>query len=670
MFKRGLWLLMLCAGAAQTAPSELRNVVIMLGKPNGELLRSVQPDGSIKVHFEFHDRGRGPATDSVYRVDENDLPVLATTSGVDYFKVAVAETFRREGDQASWKNRAEDETRELAAPGFYSSMNGPPEELAMLARALLKAPSQKLALLPLGEAVIRHVEDMEVADGPKPIRVGLYAISGLDLVPVYLWLDGDRQLFAQYSGWQSIVRAGYESSLEKIGARQQEIQKASALERARTLTRRLDKPLLIDNVRIFDPAEADILVGRSVLIDQGRIVSVHEQGVLDVAADVQRIDGGGRLLMPGLWDMHAHLSAGTDPLIDIAAGVTTVRDLANDAEQLSALIKAIESGDDIGPRVIRAGFIDGRGPYAGPTKVFADTEEEMRKGINDYADAGFVQVKIYSSIKPELVPAAVRFAHERGLRLSGHVPAFMTARQFVEAGADEIQHINFIALNFLYDKVPDTRTPARFTGVAEHLPDLDLGSAEVRDFLSLLKERKTVVDPTLSTFEGMFLGRTNDPSLDYAAILHRLPATWQRGIASGTGGLDVPKGQSMRFRVAYQKLIDLTGMLHRSGVTLVAGTDGTAGFSLVRELELYVAAGIAPREALRIATLGAAEVMGLGDRYGRVAPGYVADLILVDGDPTLVMGDLRKVDTVIRGDRLFDSAALFESIGLKPWRTP
>jgi imidazolonepropionase-like amidohydrolase len=109
-------------------------------------------------------------------------------------------------------------------------------------------------------------------------------------------------------------------------------------------------------------------------------------------------------------------------------------------------------------------------------------------------------------------------------------------------------------------------------------------------------------------------------------------------------------------------------MLHRAGVTLVAGTDGTAGFSLVRELELYVSAGIAPKEALRIATLGGAEVMKRDKDYGRVAPGYVADLILVDGDPTQWMGDLRKVDTVIRGDRMFDSAALFKAVGIKPWR--
>jgi imidazolonepropionase-like amidohydrolase len=660
--------MLLLSGWVLADTGQQRSVILMLGKPAGEMVRSVEADGSVHVHYEFNDRGRGPKLDSVYRVGADASVTEARTQGVNYLKGKVDESYVRDGDQARWKNNSEDETRTLNGPAFYSSMDGPPEELALLARALLAAPDRSLPMLPVGEAKIEKVQDQSVRGKAGTAKLGLYAISGLDLVPLHLWLDEDRQLFAMYSPWQSTVRAGYEDVLPALGKTQDGVENAASEKRARALTQRLERPLLIENVRVFDPGTLQITSGRNVLIDKGRIVDVVAASGYAMPEGVQRLDGGGKFLMPGLWDMHAHISAGTTPLIDIAAGVTTVRDLANDEAALKALIDGIEAGRDIGPRVIRAGFIDGRGPYAGPTKVFADTEAEMKQAIDHYADAGFEQIKIYSSIKTELVAPAVRDAHARGLRLSGHVPAFMTARQFVEAGADEIQHINFIALNFLFDKVQDTRTPARFTAVAEHFGSFDLGSAEVRDFLALLRERKVVVDPTVSTFEGMFLARTNDPSFEFSAIAHRLPATWQRGIASGNGGLEVPKGGSTRYRMAYQKLIDLTGMLHRAGVTLVAGTDGTAGFSLVRELELYAAAGIAPKDALRIATLGGAEVMKRDKDYGRVAPGYVADLILVDGDPTQWMGDLRKVDTVIRGDRMFDSAALFKSVGVKPWR--
>ena len=653
-----------CAAADVVSVGGERSVLLTMGKPAGEMLRSVDADGTQHVHFEFNDRGRGPKLDATYKLRADGSLLEAATRGVNYFKGKVDESFSQNGSSAHWKNSAEDETRDLAAPSFYLSLEGTPQDTVLLAQALLKSPTHSLPMLPVGAAHIEKILSTTLKGKAGAVVASLYAISGLDLTPTYLWLDEQQNFFASYSPWSSLVREGFEDALPNLGKQQDAQAHQLSENRARELTQRLDHPLLIENVRIFEPGTQIVSAAQSVLVDKGHIVAVG--AAISAPANAQHLDGRGRMLMPGLWDMHAHLTEGTDPLIDIAAGVTTVRDLANDEQQLLALIGNIEAARDIGPRVIRAGFIDGRGPYAGPTKVFADNETELKNAIDHYADNGYVQIKVYSSMKPELVAPAARFAHARDLRLSGHVPAFMTARQFVDAGADEIQHINFIALNFLFDKVQDTRTPARFTAVAENFADIDLGSPEVHDFVQFLKQHNTVVDPTLSTFEGMFLSRSNDPALDFAAITHRLPATWQRSIATGVGGLEVPTGRSTQYRMSYQKLIDLTGMLYRGGVRLVAGTDGTAGFSLVRELELYVAAGIAPKDALRIATLGGAEVMHRDSEFGHVAPGYVADLILVDGDPTQVMSDLRKVDVVIRGDRMFDSAALFKSLGLGP----
>jgi len=148
----------------------------------------------------------------------------------------------------------------------------------------------------------------------------------------------------------------------------------------------------------------------------------------------------------------------------------------------------IDGGRQIGPRVVPAGFIDGPGPFEGPVKVLAATPEEARQRVNTYADLGYVQIKIYSSVKPELVPIIAAEAHKRGLRVSGHVPAGMTAEQFVRDGADEIQHMNFIFLNFMPD-VTETRTPARFIEPGKRGAGLDLNSQAVNDFLSLLKQQ-------------------------------------------------------------------------------------------------------------------------------------------------------------------------------------
>jgi hypothetical protein len=370
------------------------------------------------------------------------------------------------------------------------------------------------------------------------------------------------------------------------------------------------------------------------------------------------------MLLPGLWDMHVHLGDWDDGLLHMAAGVTTVRDMANDVEHLQELVPKFDSGALIGPRVLRAGFIDGRGPYQGPTKVFADTPEEAKSDVERYRSLGYVQIKVYSSLKPELVPVIAAEAHRSGLRLSGHVPAFMTMQQAVEQGFDEVQHANFWFLNFMIDTVPDTRTPARFTAVAEHGAELDLGSERVRAFVRFLQERHTVVDPTLNVFAAMFMARPGvvDPTL--AEVADRLPPQIRRGTLSG--GLPVPDGMDQRYRDSYAAMRRMLKMLYDAGVPVVAGTDAVGGFSLHSELEEYVAAGVPAPKVLQLATLGAARVMRRDGDVGVIAPGRTADLILIDGDPTARIADVRRVVTVIKGGDVYDAGALYRALGVRP----
>jgi len=651
------------AGSSVLAAERIeKSSALLLGLPAGTAEARYADDGSISASFEFNDRGRGPKLEASYRVDAAGVPLAIEVKGNDYFKGEVHETYTRTGNQVSWKNAAENETRELSAPAFFLGLNTLPEDGVLLARALLKAPDGRLDLLPAGQARIEKLATERVKGQGN---VTLYAVTGLGLLPEYIWLDDELRFFASWSSWMSLVREGHEAALTRLGERQEKEERRLAELRARQTTRTLAGALLIRHVRVFDPPSGQVVADRSVLIDQGRIVAI-DAADRALPAGAEEFDGGGRFLMPGLWDMHTHYSGGADGLLTLASGVTTVRDLANNLDALKARIDAIESGRDLGPRVIRGGVIDGRGPYAGPIKTLADTEEEAVQAVAMYAASGHEQIKIYSSIKPELMPVIARAAHAKGLRVSGHVPAFMTARQFVEHGADEIQHINMLVLNFLYDKVQDTRSPARFTAVAEHAAALDLGSRPVREFVELLRQRDIVVDPTVGTFEDMFLGRPGVPGPGMSAIIDRFPPTIQRSLRSGAGGLPIQPGSEALYRDSYQRLVDLVGVLYRSGVRIVPGTDNLAGMTLPRELELYVAAGIPPVDVLRIATIESARVMKREREFGRVAPGFVADLILVDGDPSVVMSDIRKVHTTIRGDRLYDADALFGSIGIKP----
>ena len=655
----------ICIPAAVLAQEPVRYTVLMMERPAGVQTSVAKADGVHEFTFEYNDRGRGPKLTSLVQLDERGVPVSVETSGHDYLKAPVHETFTfRHGEgQARWKNNAESGEQKLAAPAFYVSMNSAPEELALLAAALLQAPGQRLPLLPAGEAEIKRTGELTLRNGAESRHVVSYDITGLGFTPETVWLDDEQRFFAGVSSWSSTIREGWEKSAPELIAKQDEMTAAHARDLARALTRKPATPLAITNANLFDAATGKSIARTSVIVEGKRIKAVGPDGGVTIPANAERIDAKGRALLPGLWDMHVHLSPEQDGVLHVAAGVTSVRDLANENEALQAMRRKFESGEEIGPRVSMSGFMDGRGPYSAPTKVFVDTEQEAQTVIDAYAKEGFTGVKIYSSIKPELVPRIIDLAHRKGLRVSGHVPAHMTARQFVEAGADELQHINFVFLNF-FDDVKDTRTPARFTTVAERAATLDLKSASVQSFVKLLKDRGTVVDPTVTAFDGMFTDRVGVVAASYAAVADRLPVQIRRTLLAG--GLPVPEGKDQLYRDSARALLHMVKLLYDAGVTLVAGTDGPPGFTLHRELELYVQAGIPASEVLRLATLGSARVLKQDRELGSIAPGKLADLILVDGDPARNISDIRRTQLVIKDGAIFDPAALYGSVGVKP----
>jgi imidazolonepropionase-like amidohydrolase len=363
--------------------------------------------------------------------------------------------------------------------------------------------------------------------------------------------------------------------------------------------------------------------------------------------------------------MHAHLFP-EDAFLDIAAGVTTVRDLGNSIEELTKLRQQIQDGTQIGPRVVPAGFIDGPGPFEGPIKVLAATPEEARQQVDRYADLGYVQIKIYSSVTPKLVPIIADQAHRRGLRVSGHVPSGMIAEQFVRDGADEIQHMNFIFLNFMPD-VKETRTPARFTEPGKRGGDLDLNSRQVNDFIAFLKQHHTVVDPTMGVWESTYLDRPGQPGRVDAAIFDRLPVQVQRTSRTAGQALDASDpATDKQYRAAYANMVRMVKKLYDNGIQIVAGTDNSNGYALDRELEIYAEAGVPAPEVLRIVTIEAAQVMHMEKDFGSVAPGKYADMILVNGDPTKQISDVRRIDTVIKNGVVYKPAELYPAFGIRP----
>jgi imidazolonepropionase-like amidohydrolase len=647
---------------APDSATATRYTFILSGNKAGYESSTRNSDGSLQVHFEFNDRGRGPNINEKLVTGKDGIPVEIEITGVDYLKAPVDERYSLKQGTASWKNRSEEGQKKLTGKAFYTTISGASEEIGLLAQALLAAPQHKLPLLPAGEASIEKRSELKITVNGQSRTVTQYAINGLGFSPYPFWLNSDGKLFASGSIWSTIIQEGWESTAADLLKEQDKFDNARSANLAHTLAHKPKGPLVFVHANLFDADSAQMLPNRTVVITGNRIAAVGADGQVPLPKNAETIDASGKTLMPGLWDMHVHVSPG-DGLLHMSCGVTSMRDLANDTDALLQMRRRFDDGAEIGPRVVMAGFIDGRGPYQGPTKVFADTEEEAKAAIDNYAKLGYIQIKVYSSLKPELLPKIVEMAHAHGMRVSGHVPSGMNAEQFVRDGVDEIQHMNFIFLDFM-PQVKDTRTPARFTEVAAHGAEIDVKSEQVQSFIQLLKEHKIVLDPTLSIFEGMFEDRPGKMSQGFAPVADNMPAQVRRGFLYG--GLQVPPGQDQRFQDSFQRMLDMAKTFYDAGIPIVAGTDSLAGFSLHRELELYVKAGIPAPKVLQLATLGAARVVKRDSELGSIAPGKLADVILVDGNPAAHISDIRRVKTVVKDGVVFQVADMDRALGVIP----
>jgi len=638
--------------------------VFIAGQERGAMsVRTVATDVR-ETDFRFVDRGRGPEIKTRLTVGEGGRPVALSVKGVSYYKTAVDEAASTAGATTSWKSGADAGSGPASA--FYLAHEADSEISATLARALLAAPGGELALLPGGKARIEKAGERSLTGASGPVKATLYLISGLGFEPTTIWLDDKGELVLDGGSWIAVIRKDLTAAVPELVKAQDEVLRARAVAQAASLGRQPRSATVFRDVTLYDAAAKAFRPHMTVVVRGDTVERVGPSADILPPRGAEVIDGRGKTLVPGLFDMHVHLSQDSGGLIDIATGVTSVRDLANDPDELAARKAAYDKGELVGPRVFMAGIIDGKGPLAGPTKALVGNAEEARAVVDDWADRGYPQVKLYSSLKPELVPLIIAEARKRGLRVSGHVPAGMTMDQVVVAGYDEVQHANFWMLNFMGPEVTaNTNSPVRFTAVGAKGADIDLNSAEVKAFLALLKAHGTTVDPTMAAMEDALTGAPGKPAPSVAAVVDRLPPVIRRGSAGS--GFAKTDEERARYTLSYGRMKQMLKALSDQGTPIVAGTDGgLASLTLVHELELYVAAGMTPEEALYTATLGAAKIVGAADRLGSLEPGKQADLLLVEGDPSKAMGDLRKGVMVMKAGVVYEPDALYGAVGIAP----
>jgi hypothetical protein len=636
-------------------------------QPIGEESYAETPGASPRnftINFEFTDRGSAVPLRVHFEALDDLTPTKfdisgrnARTAAIDEAVEVGSESIRVREDNKTWREETRPEK-------FFTIAGYAPATMQMLLVQYWKSHGSpaKLKTFPSGEVRIEQRGSDEIKVGDKTETLQRFTIEGLIWGRETLWFDSKLQLIAEISvdaefDHFEAIREGYESALGTFVGRAGADEMAALSEMAKGISGVRSDSIAVVNGTLIDGTGKPPIPNATVVIENGKIVAAGPGTQIKIPKHAKIIDAAGKFILPGLWDMHAHFEQVEWGPIYLAAGATTVRDCGNELEFITAVRDAIANGRGLGPRILAAGIVDGDGPFAlGVERV--NNAAQAKEWVDRYHDLGFQQIKIYSSVKLANVEAVTAEAHRLGMTVTGHIPEGMNAYQGVEAGMDQINHIQYVA-DIMRKPIPlNSKRVDRIEAAA----NIDLSSPESQRAIEFLKSHGTVIDPTLVVFESFTVG----PDRPLASIEPGVTKVAPE-LAEQFAGGGVPPEYRDAIRRQFSKYVAIVGALHRAGIPIVAGTDQTVpGHSLYRELELYVEAGFTPMEAIQSATIVPARVMKQDAESGTIEPGKRADLILVDGNPLENIHNLRNVKTVITGGVAYNCAELWQSVGFKP----
>ena len=606
-----------------TVVDSTRWIVDNHGRQAGELT-AVRRGDSVIVRFVYRDRNRGTRVETRYRLAPDGSAIAGEARPVqdDGTVGDVAERFEIVGDSVVFLG-----ARARREPGGWTGLRtATPWEQASLARYLMSRPGRAAPVSGTAPARAEIVADTVLRLAGKRLLARFVMVyRGASATPSGVWLDGRGELLATDAQWFITARQGvfpFLPAMRAIERRWRNRQGETVASRVRTP---LDGPLVITGADVFDSETGVVRARQTVVIVGERIARVGDVDAVTIPAGATMIDGTGKMVLPGMWDMHTHLqltNQSNGSLQQLAQGITTVRDLGSDIDVAVSQRDRERAGRLASPRVILGGFIEAPLAWAGPSGSMATNEREARDWVARYDSLGYKQIKLYNVIHPDLVPTIAAEAKTRGMILSGHIPRGMSIRAAVSLGYDEVQHAAFLFSDFFPDSLflPEMRAySAVATAVA---PTFDVDSPGMQSLIRFLAEHKTVIDGTFNIWIG-----------------------GGASIVGAGGSTDQQRADS-----AYLLLIR---RVYEAGVPLVAGTDNSTGVTYRRELEMLARGGVPIPKVLQIATIDAARFMRDDRDYGSVSVGKVADLILVDGKPTVQLSDLARVELVVRGGRLY-----------------
>ncbi|MEP7705934.1 amidohydrolase family protein [Paraglaciecola sp. 25GB23A] len=660
-------LLFACSEPTIEAPNSsmeqsLSSFTVMLNGNKVGYLKVNQQGKDTQVDYDYKSNGRGPAYQESLTLDSQGIPTHWKISGNTTFGNLITEQMDITAGQATWLDATGNGQASLDKSALYVPQNSSPYSAFVLATALLQTENLTMPALPAGQLSLKKLEELNIESANVTLSLSSYALAGVDLDPEYFILDAQQQLFAYITPRFIIIRQGFENNEAELRA----LSAKYSTERFEAIqakyTHRYDGAVRIRNVRIFEPQKLSLSEPVSVVVKDGRIdhIALISEATQDYETD---IDGAGGTLVPGLYDMHSH-TGDDDSLMNVLAGITSVRDMGNSLGVLNELKEKIDTGILAGPRITRYGMIEGKSPSNNNNGILVENQEQALAAVNTYAENHFSGIKIYNSMQGQWVPAIAQRAKELGMRVSGHVPAFSNADQMILAGYDELTHINQIMLGWVLEPDEDTRTLLRLTAL-DRLPALDLESAPVQHTLKLMVDNHVAHDPTLAIHEYLLLSRNGETRAGVKDYIEHMPPAVQRSAKVSMAKITSPE-QDQAYRMAYQKIVTTLKMMKERGILIVPGTDLGGAFNLHRELELYQELGYSPAELLKLGSYDMANYLGYTDR-GSIEAGNLADFFLVPGNPVEDFKAIKTISLVSRGGIFYYPSEVYPEFGITPF---
>ncbi|MDX2418318.1 MAG: amidohydrolase family protein [Xanthomonadales bacterium] len=636
--------------------------ILVAGTQIGKL-EAEHTAGNTQVDYAYSNNGRGPTITESVSIGENGLPTSWSISGATTFGNRVDEQFVLTGGEASWKDATGAGNTTLTEPSIYVAQDSSPYALWIYAKALLADEDHSMPVLPGGTLRLDEIEQLTVTGESGQMDVTSYALSGIDLNPTYFLLDDQHAFFAFITPRFAIIRSGFEAEDERLRGLSTEYAAKRFEDIQQRLAKNFDSPVRIKDVRIFNPGTQSLTEPVSVVVMGNRIDNILPVDSPLTAGEVE-IDGEGGTLVAGFYEMHAHLGQ-NNALLNIAAGVTSVRDMGNNNEVLSELIGKIKSGRLAGPRVIRSGFIEGKSPFSSNNGMVVSSKEEAVAAVRSYTGGEFYQIKIYNSMNPEWVPAMIEEAHANGLKVAGHVPAFSNADAMIAAGYDEMTHINQVMLGWVLEEGEDTRTLLRLTAL-RRLTSLEADDPAIAATIDAMAANNVAIDPTLAIHENLLRSRNGTTAPGVVDYIDHMPVEVQRSAKTAWADMSSPEDDKAYWQ-AFDKIIETVSAMRDKGIQLVPGTDLGGSFSYHRELELYQLAGMSAPEILKWATWDMAAYVGQQDELGSIEVGKLADFFLVPGDPTVDLKAIKTISMVVKDGTFYFPSEIYPEFGIRPF---